>query len=84
MLATPGSSPAGGGKAYVAGAVTALLFKVLAEVVQAFENVPGARALAPTQTGPAFEGTQLVVLIFFAVLRVVAGVRFRKEPGWRN
>jgi len=69
-------------KAYVAGAVTALFFNVFVAVVQAFEKVPALRALAPTQTEPAFKGTQLVVLIVFVILGVVAVVRFRKEPGW--
>lgn len=65
---------------YVVGAVVALYFNVFVGVVQAFEKVPALQALAPTQTEPPFKLTQLVVLVLFVLLGIVAAVRFRPAP----
>lgn len=65
---------------YVVGAVVALYFNVFVGVVQAFEKVPVLQALAPTQTEPPFKLTQLVVLVLFVLLGIVAAVRFRPAP----
>ena len=65
---------------YVVGAVVALYLNVFVGVVQAFQKVPVLHALAPTQSETPFLLTQLVVLLFFLALAVVAAIRFRVEP----
>ena len=64
---------------YVVTAVVALYFNVFVGVVQSFEKIPALHALAPTQTEPPFKLTQLVVLALFAVLTIIAAIRFRPE-----
>ena len=46
-------------------------------IVQAFLKVPALKSLAPTQSEPPFKLTQLIVLVGFVVLGVVASMRFR-------
>ncbi len=65
---------------YVVGAAVALYLNVFVGVVQAFEKVPALSALAPRQTEPPFVITQLVVLVLFIGLTIVAAKRFRGEP----
>jgi len=65
---------------FVASAVIALYFNVFAGIVQAFEKIPALNALAPTQTEPPFKLTQLVVLVLFVLITIVAAIRFRPEP----
>jgi hypothetical protein len=65
---------------YVVGATVALYFNVFVLIVQAFLKIPALKAMAPTQSEPPFFVTQLVVLVLFAVLTVVAVISFRKEP----
>src|SRR5215207_4018977 len=65
---------------YVVGAVVSLYLNVFVGVVQAFQKVPALKALAPTQSEAPFLLTQLVVLLLFVALAVVAAVRFRVEP----
>jgi len=48
--------------------------------VQAFEKIPALNALAPTQAEPPFQLTQLVVLVLFVLITIVAAIRFRPEP----
>ena len=64
---------------YVVGAVISFYFNVFVGVVQSFEKIPALHALAPTQIEPPFKLTQLVVLALFAVLTIVAAIRFRPE-----
>ena len=64
---------------YVVGAVISLYFNVFVGVVQSFEKIPALHALAPTQIEPPFKLTQLVVLALFAVLTIIAAIRFRLE-----
>jgi hypothetical protein len=64
---------------YVLGAVISLYFNVFVGVVQSFEKIPALHALAPTQIEPPFKLTQLVVLALFAVLTIIAAIRFRLE-----
>jgi hypothetical protein len=64
---------------YVVTAVVALYFNVFVSVVQSFEKIPALHAFAPTQTEPPFKFTQLVVLALFAVLTIIAAIRFRLE-----
>lgn len=59
---------------YVVGAMLALWLNVFVGVIQAFQKLPFLQPLAPTQTEPAFFGTELVVLAGFIVLGIV-GVR---------
>lgn len=65
---------------YVVGAVMSLYCNLFVLVVQAFEKVPGLHVLAPTQTEPPFKFTQLVVLVIFVLLGLLAVIRFRPEP----
>jgi hypothetical protein len=65
---------------YVVTAVAALYFNVFVGVVQSFEKIPALHALAPTQTEPVFKFTQLLVLVIFVSLGIVAAMRFHPEP----
>jgi hypothetical protein len=65
---------------YVVGAGTALYFNVFVLVVQSFEKVPALTALAPTQKEPPFLVAQLVVLVLFVTLIILAARRFHIEP----
>jgi len=65
---------------YAVSAVVALYFNVFVLIVQAFLKVPALKPLAPTQSEPPFQVTQLLVLGFFVALAVVSAIRFRSEP----
>ena len=62
---------------YIVTALMSLYLNVFVLVVQLFQKVPALKALAPTQTEPAFAITQLSVLIIFVVLTISSLVRFR-------
>jgi len=62
---------------YVGTAVTALYLNVFVLIVQAFMKVPALNAAAPTQSEPPFLVAQLIALVVFAALGVMAAVRFR-------
>jgi hypothetical protein len=62
---------------FVIGAVLSLYLNVFVLVVQLFLKVPALNALAPTQSEPPFQLTQLVALAVFAALGAAAVVRFR-------
>jgi hypothetical protein len=64
---------------YVIGSVLALYLNVFVLVVQLFLKVPVLKAMAPTQSEPPFQITQLVVLAIFAALAVAAVLKFRVE-----
>src|SRR5438552_10637387 len=64
---------------YVIGAVIALYLNVFVLVAQLFMKVPALKTLAPTQSEPPFLGTQVVVLLVFIVLGVLAAKRFPVE-----
>ena len=55
----------------------ALYLNVFVLVAQAFQKVPSLNALAPTGSEPPFAITQAVVLAVFALLILIAAVRFR-------
>ena len=57
---------------YVVTALVALFLNVFVAVAQAFQKVPFLNALAPTQSAPPFIVTQLVVLLAFVGLGIVA------------
>ena len=61
---------------YVVGAVLAQYFNFFVLIVQSFQKIPALKALAPTQKEPPFAITQLVLLILFIVLGVVAVNKF--------
>ena len=65
---------------YVITAVIALYLNFFVLIVQSFQKVPALAALAPTQSEPPFAITQLVALIAFIALDVLAGKRFREQP----
>ncbi len=65
---------------YVIGAVICLYFNVFVLVVKSFEKVPPFHAVAPTQTEPPFQFTQLIVLAIFILLGTGAVIRFHPEP----
>lgn len=64
---------------YVVNATAALYLNVFVLIIQTFLKVPALHDLAPTQSEPPFAVTQLVVLLAFVVLGVVATLRFRGE-----
>jgi hypothetical protein len=64
---------------YVVTAIIALYLNVFVLIVQLFQNVPSLKALAPTQTEPAFLVTQLAALLVFVALTIAATIRFRVE-----
>jgi hypothetical protein len=67
-------------RAYVVSAVVALYLNVFVAVVQAFLKVPALKALAPTQKEPPFLVAQLVVLVIFVALTILAAKRFHLAP----
>jgi hypothetical protein len=48
-------------------------------IAQFFMKVPALKALAPTQLEPPFLGTQIVVMLIFVVLGVLATKLFPAE-----
>jgi len=62
---------------YVVTAIMALYLNCFVGVVQSFLKVPALHAMAPTGTEPPFLFAQIIVLILFVVLGVLATKRFR-------
>jgi hypothetical protein len=52
---------------------------VFVGIVQTFQKVPSLKAIAPTQSEPPFQFSQLAALALFLVLAIIAIVRFRIE-----
>jgi hypothetical protein len=65
---------------YVITAALALYLNVFVGIAQAFQKIPTLNSLAPTQTELPFAIAQLVVLVLFIVLTVVAVRTFRVIP----
>ena len=65
---------------YVAAAVAALYLNVFVGVVQAFQKLPLLASLAPTQSEPPFVVAQVVVLVIFIALGVLALRSFHPQP----
>ena len=61
---------------YVVGAVLAQYLNFFVLIVQSFQKIPALKALAPTQKEPPFLLTQLLFLILFIVLGIVAVNKF--------
>ena len=57
---------------YIGTAVAALYLNCFVAVIQSFQKIPAVNALAPTQTEPPFVIAQVVVLVAFVALGVVA------------
>lgn len=64
-------------RVYVVTAVLSLYLNVFVGVVQAFDKIPMLRRLAPTQSEAPFVVAQLLVLVLFVGLGVLAVRRFR-------
>jgi hypothetical protein len=64
---------------YVVTAMIAFYFNVFVLIAQAFMKVPALKALAPTQSEPPFLITQVIVMLLFVVVGVVAAVSFHPE-----
>ena len=65
---------------YVITAIAALYLNCFVGVIQAFLKVPSLHTLAPTQQEPPFVVAQLVVLVIFVVLGVLALIKFHPAP----
>ena len=62
---------------YVITAAISLYLNVFVLIVQSFGKIAALKALAPTQSEPPFLIAQVVVLVIFVVLTVLAVKRFR-------
>ena len=67
-------------RVYVIGSVIALYLNVFVLIAQFFMKIPALKVLAPTQSEPPFLGTQIVVMLIFVVLGVLATRRFPGQP----
>ncbi len=61
---------------YIVNAMVALYLNVFVLIVQSFQKLPFLKALAPTQTEPPFLVTQLLALVLFMVLTIIAAISF--------
>ncbi|HKH68184.1 MAG TPA: hypothetical protein VKA75_12510, partial [Reyranella sp.] len=61
------------------GAISALYLNVFVGVVQSFQKLSFLQPLAPTQSESPFLIAQLVVLVIFIALGVLAAMRFHPE-----
>jgi hypothetical protein len=61
---------------YVIAAVVSLYLNVFVLVVQSFVKIAALNALAPTQSEPPFAITQAVVLAIFALITLIAVIKF--------
>jgi len=64
---------------YVVGAMIALYLNVFVGVVQAFQKMSALQSLAPTQSELPFQLTQLVTLLLFVGITIVAAIKFRPD-----
>ncbi len=67
-------------RTYAISAVVALYLDVFVLIVQLFLKVPALKAIAPAQSEPPFQITQLIGLLLFTVLAARAAIKFRAEP----
>src|ERR1700730_9684849 len=85
IYARYGRKLAGGwNRTYAITAVIALYLNVFVLIAQLFQKVPALRALAPTQSEGPFLITQLVVLLAFVVIGILAATRFRQQQQLRT
>jgi hypothetical protein len=64
---------------YAGGAVLVLYLNFFVLIAQAFAKIPFLKELAPTQSEPPFLITELVFLVIFVVLGILALVKFHPE-----
>lgn len=64
---------------YVVTSSIALYFNCFVLVAQSFEKVPALHALAPTQKEPPFLVAQVILMVLFIALTVLAVKRFHIE-----
>lgn len=64
---------------YLGGAIASLFLNVFVLVAQGFMKVPALKALAPTQSEPPFLVAEVVALLAFVALGIMALFKFR--PG---
>src|SRR5262249_20059851 len=69
---------------YIGAAMAALYLNCFVAVVQAFQKVSFLQSLAPTQSEPPFLVAQIVVLLLFVVLGIMAVIRFHPEIKFRG
>lgn len=62
---------------YVVSAVVALYLNFFVLIVQSFQKIPALKALAPTQSEPPFLVAQVLALLLFVVLTILAAIKFR-------
>ena len=67
-------------RTYVITALIALYLNFFVLIAQLFMKVPALNALAPTQSEPPFQVTQLALLLLFIVMTIRAAMKFRAEP----
>jgi hypothetical protein len=65
---------------YVITAILAQYFNFFVLIVQSFQKVPALRDFAPTQSEGPFKIAQLLALVLFLALTVLAFRRFRVVP----
>ena len=65
---------------YVVGASMALYLNVFVLIAQLFMKVPALKALAPTQSEPPFLVAQILTLLIFVALTILATKRFHLQP----
>ena len=65
---------------YVVGASIALYLNVFVLIAQLFIKVPALKTLAPTQSEPPFLVAQILVLLIFVGLTILAAKRFHLQP----
>jgi len=81
MLARYRFGLAGGWRrTYAITAVVAQYLNVFVLIVQLFRKVPALNAIAPAQSEPPFQITQLIGLILFTTLAIGGAIKFRAEP----
>ena len=64
---------------YIVTAMLALYLNVFVLIMQLFQKVPALKALAPTQTEPPFQVTQLITFALFVLPTIFAVIKFRNE-----
>ena len=68
-----------GRRVFVITASIAQYLNFFVLIVQLFMKVPALRALAPTQSERPFKATQLTTLVVFALLTILAALKFRDD-----
>ncbi|MCU1244101.1 MAG: hypothetical protein JWN02_11 [Acidobacteria bacterium] len=67
-------------RTYVISAVVALYLNFFVLIVQSFQKIPALKALAPKQTEPPFVVAQIIALLLFIAVGIMASGKFRNVP----